>query len=141
MPELVQVAEVIRQHTPKPAAQPPEAEPPLENGLLGVLTMRGEYKEYLESITLDVHSVEVTQVPVRLEVVVHASLGNWTTENRPMGMGLGAEELRPMATTSIMIEMKGLSLNTGRCILGNAISTLSTEIESWDSAEKELRYS
>ena len=52
---------------------------------------------------MDVHSVEVTQVPVRLEEVVHASLGNWTTENRPMGMGLGAEELRPMATTSIMI--------------------------------------
>ena len=53
------------------------------------------------------HSVEVTQVPVRLEEVVHASLGNWTTENRPMG--LGAEELRPMATTSIMIEMKELA--------------------------------
>ena len=51
---------------------------------------------------MDVHSVEVTQVPVRLEEVVHASLGNWTTENRPIG--LGAEELRPRTTTSIMIE-------------------------------------
>ena len=46
MPELVQVAEVMRQQTPNPAAHPPEADPPLE-----------------------VHSVEVTQVPVRpLEV-------------------------------------------------------------------------
>ena len=41
--------------------------------------------------------MEVTQVPVRLDEVVHASLGNWTTENRPMG--LGAVALRPMATT------------------------------------------
>ena len=73
VPELVQVAEVIRQHTPNPAAQEPEAEPPLE-----------------------VHSVEVTQVPVRLDEVVHASFGNWTTENRPMG--LGTAELRPIAT-------------------------------------------
>ena len=30
VPELVHVAEVIRQHTPNPAAQPPDAEPPLE---------------------------------------------------------------------------------------------------------------
>ena len=52
-----------------------------------------------------VHSVEVTQVPVRLAEVVHASLGNWTTENRPMG--LGAAALRPMATTSN--ELKGVS--------------------------------
>ena len=73
VPELVQVAEVMRQQTPNPAAHPPEAEP-----------------------LLDVHSVEVTQVPVRPLVAVQASLGNWTTENRPMG--LGAEELRPMAT-------------------------------------------
>ena len=75
VPELVQVAEVMRQQTPNPAAHPPEAEPPLE-----------------------VHSVEVTQVPVRPLEVEQASLGNWTTEKRPMG--LGAEELSPMATMS-----------------------------------------
>ena len=57
VPELVQVAEVMRQQTPNPAAHPPEAEPPLE-----------------------VHSVEVTQVPVRPLEVEQASLGNWTQE-------------------------------------------------------------
>ena len=38
---------------------------------------------------LPVHSVEVRQVPVSgvASVVSHASLGNWTTENRPMGLG------------------------------------------------------
>ena len=55
---------VTRQHTPKPAAQDPEAAP-----------------------DLDVHSVEVKQVPVRLEAEVQASLGNWTMEKRPMGLG------------------------------------------------------
>ena len=41
------------------------------------------------------HSVEVRQVPVRgvASVVSHASLGNWTTENRPMG--LGTARVRP----------------------------------------------
>ena len=44
---------------------------------------------------LPVHSVEVRQVPVRgvASVVSHASLGNWTTENRPMG--LGTARVRP----------------------------------------------
>ena len=61
------------QHTPKPAAHVPWAEPERE-----------------------VHSVEVTQVPVRPPEVVQASLGNWTTENSPMG--LGAELARPRET-------------------------------------------
>lgn len=33
------------------------------------------------------HSLEVTHVPVRPEPVLQASLGNWTTENRPTGLG------------------------------------------------------
>jgi len=55
---------VTRQQTPKPAAHDPEADP-----------------------DLDVHSVEVKQVPVRLEAEVQASFGNWTIEKRPMGLG------------------------------------------------------
>ena len=41
------------------------------------------------------HSVEVRQVPVSgvASVVSHASLGNWTTENKPMG--LGTARVRP----------------------------------------------
>ena len=36
---------------------------------------------------LVLHSLEVTHVPVRPEPVLQASLGNWTTENRPTGLG------------------------------------------------------
>lgn len=61
---MEQVLVVTRQQTPKPAAHDPEADP-----------------------DLDVHSVEVKQVPVRLEAEVQASLGNWTIEKRPMGLG------------------------------------------------------
>ena len=55
-----QVEEVITQHTPNPAAQDPLAEPDLEE-----------------------HSEEVKQVPVVVEslLLVHSSLGNWTTLN------------------------------------------------------------
>ena len=63
---MEQVLEVTRQHTPNPAAQVPEAAPDLE-----------------------VHSVEVKHVPVKLEAEVQASLGNWTMEKRPMGLGAG----------------------------------------------------
>ena len=46
------------------------------------------------------HSLEVTHVPVRPEPVLQASLGNWTTENRPTG--LGRPEVRQQtAVTSI----------------------------------------
>ena len=61
---MEQVLVVTKQQTPKPAAHDPEADP-----------------------DLDVHSVEVKQVPVRLEADVQASLGNWTIEKRPMGLG------------------------------------------------------
>ena len=49
----------------------------------------------LAKTDLPVHSVEVRQVPVSgvASVVSHASLGNWTTENRPMG--LGTARVRP----------------------------------------------
>ena len=53
-----------RQQTPKPAAQVPSAVPDLV-----------------------VHSLAVTQVPVREVLLLQASLGNWTTENRPTGLG------------------------------------------------------
>ena len=61
-----------KQQTPKPAAQlPPEV--PL----------------------LEVHSVEVRQVPINPEVAVHASLGNLTTEKRALlSLGLAGT---PMA--------------------------------------------
>ena len=62
---VVHVVMASSQQTPKPAAHVPTADP-----------------------DFDVHSVEVKHVPVRLEVVVHASLGNWTTENKPMGLVL-----------------------------------------------------
>ena len=49
---------------------------------------------------LVLHSLEVTHVPVRPEPVLQASLGNWTTENRPTG--LGRPEVRQQtAVTSI----------------------------------------
>ena len=86
VPELRHVAEDTTQQTPNPAAQPPSDTPDLE-----------------------VHSVEVTQVPVSPELAVHASFGNCTTENRPMG--LGAEELRPTATED---EIKLTKCNIGK---------------------------
>ena len=57
----LQVEVETMQQTPKPAAQPPEAVPPLE-----------------------VHSEAVKQVPCVLEEVasVHSSLGNCTTVKR-----------------------------------------------------------
>ena len=56
-----QVLAEITQQTPKPAAQEPEAAPPLLP-----------------------HSEEVKQVPLVVEELplVHSSLGNWTTLNR-----------------------------------------------------------
>ena len=54
---------------------------------------------------LVLHSLEVTHVPVRPEPVLQASLGNWTTENRPTG--LGRPEVRQQtAVTSITITGK-----------------------------------
>ena len=54
---------------------------------------------------LVLHSLEVTHVPVRPEPVLQASLGNWTTENRPTG--LGRPEVRQQtAVTSITMTGK-----------------------------------
>ena len=90
--EEVQVAEATRQQVPNPAAQLPPLVPPrsLHNRRWKIFLYRTEY----------LHSVEVTQVPVRPLVAVQASLGNWTTEKRPeSGAGRGTAAARPRLST------------------------------------------